>query len=131
MTDADLAIRAILMGYTGLTSLVGNRVYASTDLPAGYTPDDGPAVLFNVRGGQGPDESGLITWPSYQFRSYAATEAEAREVDRAVYGALNFTSSNRVKMARLDVYPQLLRQPEPEPQWPFVLSFYRAIIANP
>lgn len=130
MTDIDSHIRDLLVADPGLIPLVGQRVYASTDLPTGYTPDDGPAILFAVRGGRGPDESGLVLWPSYQFRCYASTEALAREVDHAVFRALSFTRSDRIKMARLDVFPQLLRQQDPEPAWPFVLSFYQVIIGD-
>jgi hypothetical protein len=132
MTDIDLDshIRDLLLGNPGLGGLVGPRIYASTDLPTGYTPDDGAAILFAARGGQGPDESELILWPSYQFRCYASTETLAREVDHALFRALSFARSNRIKMARLDVYPQVLRQQEPEPAWPFVLSYYQVIIGD-
>lgn len=128
--DIDTHIRDLLIADPGLAPLVDQRVFASTDLPTGYTPDDGAAILFAARGGQGPDESGLILWPSYQFRCYAPTEAMAREVDHAVFRALSFARSDRIKMAQLDVYPQVLRQQEPEPAWPFVLSFYQVIIGD-
>lgn len=130
MIDLDSHIRDLLVADLDVYGFTGERIFASTDLPTGYTPDAGAAVLFSARGGQGPDESGLILWPSYQFRSYAATEAQAREVDHAVFRALNFRRSERIKMARLDVYPQVLRQQEPEPAWPFVLSYYQVIIAD-
>lgn len=131
MIDADVRIREFLLGDTDLATLVGTRIFAGVDLPAGYTPDSGPAILFSARGGPGTDESGLVLWPSYQFRSYGSTEAIAAAVDRALFDAFNYAQAAGILAARLDVYPQLLRERGPEPGWPFALSFYQVMLTNP
>ena len=127
MTDIEAAIRTWLASIAGIAAIAGQRIIASVSLPDGYRPDQGPALLFKVQGG-GQDYSSQVLNPRVQFQSYAETEADARRLDRAVYDGINDRQFTGIKMARLDVLPVLLA--EPETGWPFVLTFYRFWIAN-
>jgi len=128
MTDVEAVIRAYLVTVTALTTLVGQRVYASVDLPAGYTPaGDGSAILFGVRGGDQAYSSRQLH-PSVQFRCYAETEAKARSVAEALYDALNDAHGLGFRYARMETLPQLLR--EPEVDWPYCLCFFRVWLDN-
>jgi hypothetical protein len=127
MRDTDAALTAFLLARPGLTAVAGQRIHASLYLPKGYKPDDGPALIFNPRGG-GQDYSRLVLSPSYQFRSFGLTQAEARRLDRALYDALNDAQCYPIKMARMESIGQLFQ--EPDTGWPFVLTFYRIDFCN-
>lgn len=127
MIDCDAAVRAFLAAKPALFVLTGTRIYASMDLPAGYTPDSGAALLFSARGG-GQDYSSKVLSPSYTFRCYAATEAAARALSQTLYDALNDRAGGKLKYARLENIPTLLS--EPSTGWPFMLAFYRILIGN-
>ena len=88
MIDAHKVIADYLLADDALKVLVGDRIYPGSDLPEGYKPADGPAVLFGARGG-GPAYHGATLQPSVQYRSYALSEEQAAEVDRALYDALH------------------------------------------
>lgn len=126
MVDIDAVIRARLVQNVALTALVGSRIYASLNPPAGYSPSVGPAVVFGVNGGS-PDYAPILR-PTLMFRSYGATEAIARQTDRAVFDALHDYQGGTVLNVVSDVLGQLLA--EPDTQWRFVLSYYRALILN-
>jgi len=128
MTDTDTVLRAYLATRAALTDLVGARLYASAELPAGYNVSQGPALLFSTRGG-GQEYSSRVLDPSYQFRAYAATEMLASEVNRALFDVLNDAKAPGILSARLESFPALLT--EPETGWKFFLSFYRLMMTNP
>lgn len=127
MLDTDAALTGFLLAQPGLTAVAGQRIHASLYYPKGYEPADGPLLLFNPRGG-GQDYTSLVLSPSYQFRSFGATQKEARQLDRALYDALNDAQCYPIKMARMEAIGQLLQ--EPDTRWPFVLSFYRIDFSN-
>jgi hypothetical protein len=129
MTNVESVIRAYLASVSAITALVGTRIYASQNLPAGYKVSIGPAILLAPRGG-GQDYSSKVLTPSVQFRCYAATETLARQVSSALYAALNDHAGGGFKYARLDegTYPTLLS--EPDTNWPYMLSFYQFSMAN-
>lgn len=127
MRDTDAALTQFLLDQPGLTSVAGRRIHASLSWPKGYAPDQGPLLLFNIRGG-GQDYTSLVLSPSYQFRSFAQNEAEARRLDRALYDALNDAQCYPIKMARLESIGQLFQ--DQDTGWPFVLSFYRIDFSN-
>lgn len=119
-----VVIRDHLLTNAALVALVGDRIYAGVDLPEGYTPADGPAILFNARGGT--DEYHRVTTkPSVQYRCYAATPILCMTVDRALYRALQDQCGAGVRTSIRQTYPQLLKEPETSPtQWNFILSGY-------
>lgn len=127
MVDAEKVIRDFLLLNAALVALVDDRIYAGVDLPPGYKPGDGPAVLFAVRGGADSYHSGTF-WPSCQYSCYAATEREAREVYRALYDALNDQAGVNINQSRLETPGQILRDQDTD--WPFVLTAFRHWIRN-
>lgn len=127
MLDVDATLRAYLSAQAALTIYTGQRLYASLSLPATYSPATGAAILFNVRGGSVGFEK--ILNPSMQFRTYAQTEAKARQADSALFDSLHDKKSGPMLYAMLETYPQLLL--DPETQWPYMLSFYRLLYRNP
>jgi len=128
MIDPDAVMTSYLMGRAALAVLAGNRIYAGVDLPAGYAVGDGPALLFAARGGGHLNDSSKVFSLSYQFRAYGETEVEARELDRALFDALNDAKAETINWARLEVFGQLVK--EPSTGWPYVLTFYRVAFNN-
>ena len=126
MVDIEKSIRDYLVGTT-VYDLTAARVHANTSLPAGYTPADGPALLFAVRGG-GQDYTSQVYAASVQFQAYAATPAECRALDRRLYEQLNDVKAGAILFARLEQLGQLLT--EPQTDWPFVLSYYQIMVRN-
>lgn len=119
--DVDALVREQLAAHATLASLAGSRIYVGRDLPAGYTPADGPAVLARANGGT-PDYANTIR-PSLQVRCYGLTEGAVREVSRAVFDALHDLRSGRIVNAQCDILGQSLS--EPDTGWLFELSYYR------
>lgn len=126
MVDIASTIRTKLTANAALTTIVGSRIYSGVTLPSGYKPGDGPAVLFAVNGGS-PDYGPTLR-PTIQMRCYGIDEATAQQTDRAVFDALHDMRSGQVLYVENDILGQLLA--EPETQWRFVLSYYRAQIVN-
>jgi hypothetical protein len=126
MVDIDATLRAKLVANPALTAVVGQRIYAAERLPAGYKPSEGPAVLFKTNGGIA--EYGPTLRPTIQMRCYGLDESTARQVDRLVFDALHELHSGNVLMVELDILGQLVADPETD--WRFVLSYYRAQIVN-
>lgn len=121
MIDALAVIRSHLLADSALVALIGTRLYAGVALPQNYTPADGPAVLFNTRGGQDEYHRGT-TRPSVQYRCYGATQADCTVVDRALYDALQDSPGVGVRTSIRETYPQLLE--EPDTRWLYMLSGY-------
>lgn len=127
MIDTLATLRTYLIDQPALYALTAERIFASTTPPPGYKPSDGPAVLFNVRGG-GQDYSSKVLNPSLQFRCYGLNQSLAIQTDRALYDALNDRACGNIKITRLETPGQLLT--EPDTGWWFVLSFYRSFLNN-
>jgi hypothetical protein len=126
MVDIDATLRAKLVSNNALVALVGARIYAAERLPAGYKPSDGPAVLFKTNSGTA--DYGPTLRPTIQVRCYGLDESTARATDQLVFDALHEMRSGNVLMVELDVLGQMLADPETD--WRFVLSYYRAQIVN-
>jgi hypothetical protein len=126
--DAEKELRDYLTTVGSLTAVATGGIYASPDLPPGYTPANGPALLFGIRGGS-LDYSAKTLTPSFQFRSFAATRAAAQQLDAALHEALEGAQWGRIKSAFRETPPQAVR--DPETGWVYVLSFFRAFIGNP
>jgi hypothetical protein len=132
---AMVSIHKVLLDFLrrnqAIADLADGRLYAGPALPKGYAPSlSGPAILFSRRGGN-VDYTGLVLNPSVQFRCYAASSAKAGELDRALYDALHDKHGPGIKRARAEVLGQPLIEPETDPPWHYVLSFYRVRITNP
>jgi hypothetical protein len=127
VVDAEKVIRAYLATDDALNRLVGERIHAGTHLPPGYKPMDGPAILFAVRGGS-QHYSNAVLQISAQYQCFAATDALAREVARALYDALNDQAAQGIKQSRLEAPGQLLA--DPETGWHFVFSAFRHWLVN-
>jgi hypothetical protein len=123
--DVEATVRDFLARVTGITDLTGQKIYASTYVPAGYKPGDGQALLFGVRGG-GQDYSSHVVRARLQFMAFGASAAECRELDRALFDGFNDVKDGDILWTRLEVPGVLLRDPETE--WPYVLSFYEAMV---
>ncbi len=109
MVDAEAEVRSYLRDRGELVELVGRRIYADVDLPKKYRPEDGPAVLFSVRGG-GVDYSSKILQPSMNFRCYGENATVARNVYMALFDVLQDAKAGRILMARQEVQGQLVRE---------------------
>ena len=126
MIDALALIRAHLVADATLLARVGERLYAGRDVPpSGYTPDDGAAITFLVRGG-GPDYDDALLLPSVQFKCYGTSELEANTTYRALVDALHNSRGASVLWAELEVLGGTLREPDTE--WVFVLVFFKIML---
>ena len=137
VADVRAVVTSYLKTQSSLTELVGTRIYARKAPPAGYSPIadatkptlTGPAVVFDIRGGQ-PDYSNSLVIASLQFKCYAADDATAIAVDKALYDALHDMSGLSITKAYCEVLGQLLAEPETNPPWSFALSFYKVFVQN-
>jgi hypothetical protein len=126
--DILFSLRNYLIVQDPIDFLAGDRIYAGPFLPREYIPEQGPALLFSIRGG-GQDYSSQVLNPSIQFRSYALNLEEAMGLDRALYDSLNDRCCcEEIKMARLETLGQPLH--ESQTGWPYVLSFWRILFNN-
>jgi hypothetical protein len=128
MIDVLATIRSYLAAQPPLTDLVSDRIYGSEHLPAGYQPNDGPAIVFNVRGG-GQEYSSKVFSASLQFRSYAVNWVKAWEVSGALYDVFNDVSDYLIMSSYMETLPTVLT--EPDTGWDYTLSFYFAVLRNP
>lgn len=141
MIDVLAIVRAYLVTKTGITAITGtgSRLLAGTDLPPGYKPAQGSALLFNLRAGTMDYTSGMFS-VSLQFRNYGKIldDANPQEgkinawaLQNALHQAVNDTSSQpEIAYFRMDdgTFPVLLM--DPAAGWPYVLSFYRAFVRD-
>lgn len=129
MIDAGKQLRDLLLSKADLTALTGARIYAETDFPAkGYTPANGPAVTFRIRGGGQETQQNALLSLSVQFKCYGADEVKANQCYRALHDVLDQARSGTVCWAEMETPGQTLR--EPETGWVFVLTFYRVVMNN-
>lgn len=126
MVDIEATLRTKLTANASLVSLVGSRIYAGEKLPAGYKPSIGGAVLFKVNGGS--VDYGPTLRPTIQVQCYGLDESSARAVDRALFDALHELRGGSVLMVEADILGQMVADPETD--WRYVLSYYRAQIVN-
>ena len=125
--DAHEVVRNYLSTVTGLTDLVQSRIFAGADLEKGYTPSDGPAVVFSARSGN-VAYHGATLRPSMQFRCFGKTRTDAGDTDRALYDALHEQSGPSMRWATLETMGQPLT--DPDTGWFFMLSGYRIWLAD-
>lgn len=119
MLDADASVRAFLVAQPAMRQTFGQRVYASIDPPAGYTPTVGPACVFVLRGGALDD----IWTPTGDFLVYGASEAHARAADRTLVTTLHGARSPGIHMARCVSAGSLVQNPETG--WIAIQSLYQ------
>lgn len=128
MNDVHLLLRQRLFDAPDLFNVVGRRIYAATDVPPpGYSPGDGPAVCFKVRGGQIHNSDAYIE-ASVQFKCYGLDETQAEWVYLALCDALHTARGSDVLWAHNEV----LGQPtvEPSTEWRYNLSFFQVWVAK-
>ena len=127
MVDPFAAI-ITFMSTPDVAAIVANRVWPGPDLPEGYTPDAGPAILFVVRGG-GFDYTRRILNPSLYVRMYGKDDATCIDLWRVCCEAW-MDRGNGVTRIRPDstAMPRLLRTQET--QWLFALSGWTFYIKN-
>ena len=126
MIDIAAIVREKLVANAPLVAVTGERIYAAARLPASYKPVAGGAVLFSVEGGTA--DYGPTLRPTLKFQCYGLTDAVAWQVDRLVFDALHDLQSGIVLKVQIDVLGQIVA--EQQTDWRYVLSYYRAQIAN-
>lgn len=120
-------LRAYLAAQSDLTDLTGSRIWAAlTYPPAGYNPSDGPAIVFNSRGGPGLSYNSQMLTDSIQFKCYAADQLAALTLYGVLVDVLHDASALNIRNAALEVSGAVLQEPEPV-GWPFVLCFFTVI----
>lgn len=99
MIDPNNALRALLLADTGVSGLVGDRIYAPT-IPQDFNPSQGLGLAISTRGGTAEDECPILTL-SMQFVAWAPTDEgiNARAVYRAVFDALH--GKNNIDLGQL------------------------------
>jgi len=127
MVDPIAAIITAMSTPT-VTALVSNRVWVGPDLPQGYTPDTGPAILCVIRGG-GFDYTRTILSPSLYVQLYGTDEGVCIDLWRTCCDAW-MDRGNGVTRLRPDssAMPRLLRTQTT--LWLFALSGWTAHIKN-
>lgn len=133
MIDELAVVRNWVAGRAKVQAVAGERVYGDVRLPPKYRPEDGPAVLLNVRGGT-RDYSAMLIRPSVQVQCWGSSPAEAMRLYRALeegcheQGGMAGKLGTTVKWARCDALGQLLY--DAETNWPVVISFWTFFLSN-
>ena len=84
MRDVASTVRDYLLTKSGVTALVGSRIYAErTYPPRGWTASSGSTIVFKQRGGA-PSYHSQQLEASLMFKCYGTTEVAAN----ALYQAL-------------------------------------------
>lgn len=128
MNDINTVLTTALLAQTSLTGVIDDRLWGQgTVPPAGlYTPNDGGAIVFRVRGGGTLYKGGLM-FPSIQFKCYGADEPTAWAVYYALYDALADKALPGIKSAYLEQLGQVSE--DQDTGWIFVLAFFTAWMA--
>lgn len=125
-TDILQEIVRYLLGVADLSPVFGERVYGDPSLPTDYTPDDGAAVTFTIRGGA-DDYSTHLLDPSVQF-SIFGPDAETRwRAYRLLRNALNTAQTAKIISAWCEAGGQQA-EPVREGEWPFVFTAWRFLM---
>ena len=127
MIDLHTAVIDFLQepGYE-IAGMVEDRFFGGRHVPPeGYEVDDGPCVVFRVRGG-GPDYDDALLIPSVQFKVYGHNEERAFEVYRALYDRLHLGHDGTILHAESEVLGQPLEEVETE--WRYVLAFFLVMV---
>ncbi|MCG3197087.1 MAG: hypothetical protein GHCLOJNM_01571 [bacterium] len=130
MVDPNAVLRAHLLTVSGVTAVVGDRVWAVL-LKPGYTPSVGPAVTFACRGGRTNPHVPDLPSATVQIQCWGSTPFVARSLYGAVYDALQGVErvqvgSNVIDSMVEDVAGQDLVDPGTE--WPNVLSIWTLLV---
>jgi hypothetical protein len=119
---AMVRIRDFLLLHTSLTSVVGQRIYASRELPPEYHPDPsendpektdkGPGILFWIRGGP-RDYTRRIQECDVWFECYALDEITAQTLaEITLFDILDCKKGQYILFAHQDIEPQITRSPD-------------------
>lgn len=124
MNDPLVVVRRFLLAQAELQALFGQRIYAARNLPSGYEPKNGAALVINNRGGNQHFSSEVHTL-SLQCRVYAATESLAQDLCWKIYEVCNDRTSREIVYMRMEdgTMPQIIN--EPVVGWPIGLIFFR------
>jgi hypothetical protein len=126
MVDLYGAIQTF-MRRPAVVAFTADRIWPGSTPPAGYKPDLGPGICFNIRGGP-MDATGRIALASTVVRYYAASEELSTDTWRASMDAWHDQKDGTVS-AQLDVLPQFLREPSTR-GWLFTLTFWTFRVKN-
>ncbi len=124
MVDPNALLLAYLEAHAQLSGV--QIVAARNDPPPNWNPSTGQLVLFKMRGGKGTYEDERLI-PSFQFKCYGSTEANAFACYKKVRNALHHQAGGNLKWGEEENLGQPLYE---EVGWPFVLSFFRATLVN-
>jgi len=139
MKDVHKTISEFLLAQTTLTAKVDNRIWVGSEPPSSYKPtgatdrkaykprDDGPAIVFKVRGG-GLDYEDAVLSPSVQFKIYGRTAINADVVYRVLCDVLHGGHDDEILNGELEMLGQLLY--EPDTDWPYIMTAFRVMIRN-
>lgn len=127
MINTLTTLRAHLLTFDDLTAITGQRIWAGGAFPPqGYTPEAGPGIVFNGRGGLGLNTNSRLLYESFQFKCYAASVLAALALYGTLVDVLHDSSAQGIRIALLETTGQPLREPDPL-GWPFVLAFFQVI----
>lgn len=128
MIDAPAVIRSFLLAQSPIFAMTGNRIWADASVPGtGYTPSQGAAIVFRIRGGI-HTANGSVIAPSVQFKFYGSVVVvnnvavnRAGALYRAWYDVMRNGGGSGVKNCDVDVLGQSLE--DEDTGWEFVLAF--------
>ena len=127
MIDLNVTINTALLTRTALTAIIGARLWPDTsEVLAGYTPNDGGALAFRIRGGDVLYRGGVAR-VSVQFKCWGIDNSTANQVESVLYDVLHDQAFGGIKSAYIEQIPQ--SSEEPDTEWPFVLAFYALWLA--
>lgn len=125
MVNWRVQLREFLLAQPAITALTEQRIFASNELPTGYKPSDGIAMMFSNRSG-GHNDSFTVMRIGVQFRIFGATWPQIIAADSILYDTLN--NNSRFLMAQQEAPGQQLTTQET--LWLFMWSAYTIQFRN-
>lgn len=128
MIDILAVLREYIRQRPTVLALVGSRTWAGRVYPPkGYKPDQGPALVFQVRGGDLTYENDNA-FASVQFKCYGLTEVDANELYRALVTDIHSIDGVSASIRHVELEGLGTTLEEPGSEWIYVLCYLTFMI---
>jgi len=124
--DSEAVLIEFLQGQPIWSELAG-RIHAGPELPKGYQPQQGAAILLSLRS-MSQNYTRKVAQTTMQFTTYAIDAATVRATEAKLYEALNDKSSPKILGCFFSQAAGLGRTPDGG--WWFAVSLYNCQFFN-
>lgn len=131
LPDAVATIRKYLHQRPHVVALAQRRIWGGRVYPPkGYKPEQGAAIVFQIRGGSLTYENDHI-FASTQVKCYGVTEVDANELYRALITDTHADNGVSAEVRHVELEGVGSTLEEPESEWRYVLCYLNFMIRVP